>query len=240
MPANFFVTGMPKCGKTTLLRRVIAGLVGRGLRVAGFVSPEERHHGTRTGFKVRGIRSGKVAVLADVNADGPKVSKYHVDIKSFESVAVPSLEDFESCDVVVVDEIGWMELKSRKFADLVDRVLDSDTPLVAALHQELVEKYGPYGEVFELTGNNHEAVYVDLMGKVQAIGKKAVKAAPEKKAAAERKAPQKKEKKAKPVPKRKVETVKKEKPEARKEKPAGKKEAQRKGLVEHLKELIGV
>lgn len=261
MPLNFFVTGMPKSGKTTLLRKIVDELKGRGLKVGGFLSPEERHHGTRTAFRVRDIATGKEGLLAAVDADGPKVSKYHVDVKSFEAIAALSLDGFESCDVIVVDEIGWMELKSRKFASVLDEILDSDTPLIASLHHELVDSYGPYGEVYELTGNNHEAIYAELVNRVHELRKKARKA-PVKEKAAEKKVPQKK----KAAPEKKVPQKKKVAPEKR---PAAKKEAPRKkeerevgkiakkkaaekkapvkkeraptkGWMEHLRELIGV
>ena len=63
MPRNYFITGMPKAGKTALLRRLIKALKAKGLRVGGLISPEERHHGTRTGFYVKDVASGKIARL---------------------------------------------------------------------------------------------------------------------------------------------------------------------------------
>ena len=231
MPLNFFITGMPKCGKTTLLRKLIDDFKSRGLKVGGVISPEERHHGTRSGFYVKDIDSGRIGVLAAVDADGPKVSKYHVDVHSFESVALPALADFESCDVIVLDEIGWMELKSMRFADIIDRLLESDTPLVASLHTGLVDKYGPYGQVYELTDINHEAIYAELLGRVKAIVKKPMKKV-EKKAEKKKAAPLKKEeKKAVPLKKPGKKTAV---PVKLEEKP------KKKGIFNHVKKFIGV
>ena len=175
MPQNYFITGLPKAGKTTLLRSAIEDLKGRGLYVGGFISPEEKRSGKRTGFLVSDIESGKSGVLADLNCDGPKVSKYHVDIKSFEGIALMSLADFEKYDVVIIDEIGWMETKSRKFLDALDKILDSPTPLVASLHEDFVDKFDVYGKVYELSESNREQVYNDLIGEIKAITKKAAK-----------------------------------------------------------------
>jgi len=248
MPLNFFITGMPKSGKTTLLARIAAELKSHGLRVGGFISPEEKTHGTRTGFYVQDIDSGEIGLLADVNANGPRVSKYHVDIKSFEDIALPPLRRLDDYDVIIVDEIGRMELKSQKFSDALDRVLESSTPLIASLHGDFVDRYGQSGEVIFLEDNNREAVFRDLVDKVKAIGRKQKKAKPEKKPAPKKatktpKAAGKKAMAAKPVPKkkavRKAEAVKMaKKPEKKKEKEAEEK-GKEKGVVEHLKDLLG-
>jgi len=245
MAQNFFITGAPKAGKTTLLRKVIAALRKRGLRVCGFISPEEKHHGTRTGFYVEDIVTMKLGRLADVNADGPKVSKYHVDIKAFEGVALPVMKGFGKYDVIIIDEIGRMELKSRKFLDALDRILDSKTPLIASLHQDYIEEYGAIGHVIYLTDTNREAVYNDLLDRVETAmqeEKEAEKA--EVAAALERR---KKEKPSvKKVAAKKAEEKRKAKRGEKQEQP--KKKAERKveppskekrGVFHHMRDLIG-
>jgi nucleoside-triphosphatase len=235
MPQNFFITGLPKAGKTVLLRRLIRALRAQGLTVGGLISPEEKHHGTRTGFYVMDIASGRIGRLADTGSDGPKVSKYHVDVKSFESVAIPAMESYESCDVFVIDEVGPMELKSARFSDLLDGILDSDTPLIASVHTDLAPGYAVNGELILLAENNREAVYDELLESIRTIhkrpaGKKAPAVAAAKKmgkAAAKpapraKKAVAAKEGKAKPAKKkgkaRAVEAPKKAGKEAKAEK----------------------
>jgi nucleoside-triphosphatase len=257
MPQNFFITGLPKAGKTMLLRRLIKALKAQGLKVGGLISPEDKHHGTRTGFYVKDIGTGGIARLADMNSDGPKVSKYHVDVKSFESVAVPAMEGFEGYDVVIIDEIGPMELKSMKFADLLDRILDSDTPLIASLHEDFAARYVVNGDVILLAENNREAVYDELLESVRSIRKKTEKKkaaivsakAPMKPAAKAEKKAAKKPAVAKTVKAKKTEAKaakpkaadKKMEKKAAQMKPGPKKEerkAGKKGLFHHIKELL--
>jgi nucleoside-triphosphatase len=235
MPQNFFITGMPKSGKTTILRRLIDELKGRGLKVGGFISPEEKEHGTRTGFDVEDIETGKTRRLAAVDADGPKVSKYHVDIKSFESIALPAMESVDMYDVFVVDEIGRMELKSKKFVDLLDKIFESPTPVIASLHRDYVERYGVEGEVVILTPTNREAVFLDLVNKTTAayIMKKPKKVKPK---ARRRKV--KPKKKAKPKKRRKKPPRKEKK--AKKKKPEKKPPKKKRGVFGAIRDLIGV
>jgi len=240
MPMNFFITGMPKTGKTTLLTRLVEDLRKKGLKVGGFVSPEEKEHGTREGFYVEDLETGKKALLASIKGNGPKISKYFVDIKSFESVALPSMKKVDSYDVFVLDEIGRMEMKSSKFVDLLDRIFESPTPVIASINQDYVEKYGFSGETLILTRTNREAVYMDLMNKateeyVKKKGRKKPEKKPPKKAAKQKKAKVKKpaKPKAKPKPKRKVKKAKKVKKE-KKPKPA------KKGVLKKIADFLGI
>ncbi|MCI0504181.1 DUF2478 domain-containing protein [Candidatus Micrarchaeota archaeon] len=263
MPQNYFLTGLPKAGKTVLLRRLVSALKAHGLRVGGIISPEEKHHGTRTGFYVKDIGTGRIAVLAAVDGDGPKVSKYHVDIKSFESVAVSAMEGFGGCDVFIIDEIGPMELKSERFAELLDDILDSDTPLIASLHEDLASRYAIKGDVILLAENNREAVYDELLEDIKGIGRKpgkkpakqpakaalkavkktaakAVKKAAKKPAKAKRNKAEKPKKKAKAV-KPKAAGRKAEKKTAQKKQGPKKEERtpqKKKGIIHHIKELL--
>ncbi len=168
MPRNFFITGMPKAGKTTLLRKVIEKLRNKGLNVGGIVSPEEKHHGTRSAFYVEDIKSGKQAKLASVDGSGPKVSKYHVNIRGFERIALPAIERPSRFDVIIIDEIGRMEMKSNKFQDMIDKIFEHHVPVIAALHRDYVDRYAPEGEVFMLTETNRGAVMLELIRKVSA------------------------------------------------------------------------
>jgi nucleoside-triphosphatase len=177
MPQNYFIIGEPKTGKTTLLRELVDELRKNGLRVGGFISPDERHHGTRTAFQVMDVESGKKAQLANVKGDGPKVSKYHVDVRSFESIAVPSLRKAANYDVFVIDEIGVMELKSKRFSRMLDALLDSEIPIIATLHSNYVSRYGPLGETMNLDNANREAVHQRLLRKsVDSLTKEAPRA----------------------------------------------------------------
>ncbi len=244
MPQNYFLTGMPKSGKTSVLWQLVKELRKSGLKVGGFVSPDEKHHGTRTAFHVVDVTTRKKAILADVNGDGPKVSKYHVNIKSFEGVAIPAMKKYKQHDVIVVDEIGRMELKSRKFARTLDEILDSDTPIIASLSRDYVKKFEALGEVLRINNQNHEAVHMRLLKETKATIKKksAKKKEVKKKAAAKKKVKAKKK-----TVKKKAATKKRRRPAKKKtvkkkvEKVAAAKvKKKEKGFFGKVKDLLGI
>lgn len=239
MPQNYFVTGMPKTGKTTIVKRVVKELQGRGLRVGGFLSPEKKQHGTRTGFEVEDIETGKTAMLASVKPPGPKVSKYHVKTRSFEGVALDTMKNIDMYDVYVIDEIGRMEIKSNKFMDLLEKAFSSKTPVIASVSNEYADNYKAYGEIMMLTSTNKEAVYLDLVNKTTEsyVEKKPEKAEtfPAKKIKKPRKKAKRKKAKKRKKPRKKRE---KPKPPMEEEKPK-KPEKEGKGFLESIKDWLG-
>jgi nucleoside-triphosphatase len=92
---------------------------------AGFYTEEIRAGGTRQGFRLATLE-GETAVLAHVSFPGPfRVGKYGVDVAALDSVGVKALRKaLEEKRLVVVDEIGKMELLSTAFRETVAQALE--------------------------------------------------------------------------------------------------------------------
>jgi nucleoside-triphosphatase len=129
------ITGLPGCGKTTLCRKVMQTLKNR-YKIGGILSEEIREAGKRKGFKIIDIKTGKEGVLAHVaQKTGPRVSKYRVNLDDIKDVGVKAIEDAaETCDLVVIDEIGPMELFSEGFIDVVKYVFKGNKNILATIH----------------------------------------------------------------------------------------------------------
>ncbi len=124
--------GRPGIGKTTAARALVRALRARDVEVAGFTTEEIRGGGRRLGFRVESV-SGARAVLAHVELPGPpRVGRYGVDLAAFERVALPSIHS--PARVVVIDELGKMELASDPFRDAVTALLERDLTIVATVH----------------------------------------------------------------------------------------------------------
>ncbi len=159
MAQKIFLTGRPGSGKSTLFQHAVEVLREKGVVVGGIATPEERVEGTRTGFGVVDLASGKQGTLASVTGSGPRVGKYRVDVEGFESVALPALDHaLKECNVVGVDELGKMEFCSKKFGEKIDEIMESGKPVLAVVGKGFADKFKKFGEVIEVTAENRSAL----------------------------------------------------------------------------------
>jgi len=125
------ITGKPAVGKTTLVQTIVARM--QSVNMAGFYTVEIRSKGSRLGFELQGL-DGTRGILAHVDIYSQhKVGKYGVDTKGFEEF----LENLEllspDVELIVIDEIGKMELFSNRFRTLIHDVLNSDKQVLASI-----------------------------------------------------------------------------------------------------------
>jgi nucleoside-triphosphatase len=127
----YLLSGEPGCGKTTLIKEVLAKA---NKSAGGFYTEEIRVQGGRQGFKIVTL-DGKTAVLAHTSVHSPnRVSKYGVDIDNMDKTAIPALKEaIKSKDIVVIDEIGKMELFSPSFKDAVIEALQSKKKVLGTI-----------------------------------------------------------------------------------------------------------
>jgi len=128
---SLLLTGAPGTGKTTIIREAIHAT---NAEPGGFYTQEIREGGARLGFEIVTL-DGSRAVLAHVDVRGPqRVGKYGVDLASLDEVAVPALRQaVHECSIVVVDEIGKMEMMSLAFRGMLLEVLDSGKRLLGTI-----------------------------------------------------------------------------------------------------------
>jgi nucleoside-triphosphatase len=123
MKRAYLLSGEPGCGKTSAIKQVLARA---GKSAGGFYTEEMRESGVRRGFRIVTL-DGRHAVLADTDAGGPhRVGKYGVRVENVDTVAVPAIRAaIRDRDLVVIDEIGKMELFSEGFREAVLAALGS-------------------------------------------------------------------------------------------------------------------
>lgn len=130
MRRRILVTGLPGCGKTTVVRRVAEIL---GDRASGFYTEEVRDAlGRRTGFQVVSL-DGKRGELADKGTGrGPRVGSYRVNVRDFERIALPSMDVGEG-GILLIDEIGKMECHSEGFVRKIRLAFQAGHSLLATI-----------------------------------------------------------------------------------------------------------
>jgi len=118
------VTGPTGCGKTSTVETVVSGLRERGLRVTGFIQPGVWRDGKKVGFEVRDVATGEHTDLAHRSEGRGAVpgTGYQFFRGGFD-LARRALNRWRAGDVVVVDELGPLELRGRGHMPAVRRSL---------------------------------------------------------------------------------------------------------------------
>jgi len=133
MGKTLLLTGHPGIGKTTVIRQVIAQM---GDKAGGFYTEEITGPGGRKGFRLITL-DGKETTIAHVdlrNPKAPRVGRYGVDVSALERVGVTALRRaMQEKRLVIVDEIGTMELYSRAFCDTVMLAVLGPTPVLGTI-----------------------------------------------------------------------------------------------------------
>lgn len=128
---KILITGVPGVGKTTMIQRILARSAAKSM--AGFYTSEIRNRGVRQGFELRAL-NGDRQILARVDIHSRwRVGKYKVDVPGFDHF-LDRLDLISiDADVVVIDEIGKMEILSHKFQRIVRNVLSSDRNVLGTI-----------------------------------------------------------------------------------------------------------
>ena len=163
----FFVTGRPGIGKTTVILNATNELRKRGYLVGGMVTREVKEKGARVGFQILDVSGSRTGWLAHISQPtGPQVGKYRVNLSDLDQVGVKAIQDaLVTAEIVVIDEIGPMELLSSRFKQAVRDVLDSDKAALGVVHyrtrETLIDSIKKRGdvEIIEVSVANRDSLH---------------------------------------------------------------------------------
>ncbi|MHA1239035.1 MAG: nucleoside-triphosphatase [Candidatus Odinarchaeia archaeon] len=158
---NILVTGVPRVGKTTLITSVVDEL---GFDAVGFITKEVCVGGRRVGFEIKTF-SGKTRMLAFKNYRSKyRVGSYGVYLENIDSTVQDLEEEMRGkrFQLIVIDEIGKMELFSERFRNFVVKCLDQGKVLGTIMLRDnsftREIKRREDTKVFYLTENNRNEV----------------------------------------------------------------------------------
>lgn len=177
------ITGSPGSGKTTVFLKTLQLLKTLGCIVGGMATREVRARGSRVGFEIRDLHSGRKGWLAHVNQRyGPRIGKYQVNLEDLNMIGVDAIASaVKDADLVAIDEIGPMELLSKRFREAVKRTIEGTKPMIATFHwkarDRLIEtlRRREDAEIYRVTYENRANLHETIASKAAELLEKATR-----------------------------------------------------------------
>jgi len=150
-----FVTGERHAGKTGLVLELVHQARAKGLQVAGIVSPGLWSEGRRAGFDLLEVDTGRRYVLSR-QIQGLRPVPYMFDAEGVrKGRAALSIDRCRNADLVIVDEVGPLELKGGGWAQVLPGLLSLSRPVHIwvvrrSLTQAVQDTFQVRAQVFEL------------------------------------------------------------------------------------------
>jgi iron complex transport system ATP-binding protein len=128
----YLVTGSVQGGKTTYLSQLSELLKEKNLNISGFLCPGSFEAGERAGFTLQNIKNGKQVALATA-LETPEWTPYKRFWFNPEAFRL-GREWIRECltqlpDVLIIDEVGPMELEGSGWSDILETVGNSSVPV---------------------------------------------------------------------------------------------------------------
>lgn len=168
------ISGAPSTGKTTIITKVTEALKAQDYKTGGMTTKEKRQGEARVGFQIQDLTTKKQGWLAHVNQpNGPRIGKYRVNLNDLDSIGANAIQEaIKTADVIVIDEIGPMELYSQTFKQAVQQAMSSAKPVIATIHYRATDafvrnvKMRPDIELYELTMENRNTLHNFIIEKI--------------------------------------------------------------------------
>jgi len=160
------VSGTVGIGKTTVCKKVSDLARSLGYNIGGIIT----YKAPDNGIIIEDVRTGKRKVLASINDiyTGPRTKRYFFNPKGID-FGIRAIESGTSADVLLVDEIGHLELGGEGFTNVTKLVRAGEAAnCILVIRQELLSTFLSQLEsaplIFETTIGNRDRLPQEIAG----------------------------------------------------------------------------
>lgn len=171
MKKHILLCGEKGVGKSTLIRRL---LEQAQLTVGGFCTKMDENAGEvmrpiyiyPAAVPVKQRRRGKENLVGRCGNFGRQKEIFP---EVFDTLGAAYLQDIHGCQVIVMDELGFMETDACGFRSAVLQTLDGNVPVLAAVKDRMDVEFlrqvcaHPQAEVVHIDPENREELYHALL-----------------------------------------------------------------------------
>lgn len=159
MKRKIFIEGEIKSGKSYVLNSVLNKL---NLKYGGFLTFPFYQNSLRVGFKIKDMLTQEEEICAIHNSDGNLI----IFKESFDDLGIRALDNaLKNSELIVMDELGFMEEVSIKFKNKVKDVLNSDKNVICVIKEkkgEFLNEISSMGRVYKVLDKDKEKI-IDMI-----------------------------------------------------------------------------
>ncbi len=163
MNKNIIIEGEIKSGKSFVLNTILGKL---NLKYGGFITYPFYINEIRIGFKLKDLLTNEEEIVAMHNIDGNLL----IFSNTFEDLGVRALENaYKYTDLIVMDELGFLEDESKKFKNKVIEILNSNKWCFVVIKNrktQFLELITKLGYVYKINNENREEIIEKILSEV--------------------------------------------------------------------------
>jgi nucleoside-triphosphatase THEP1/ADP-ribose pyrophosphatase YjhB (NUDIX family) len=166
----FLLTGKPRAGKSTIIKNLIEE-IGTDI-CGGFYTEEITNSDDRIGFRCVSINGESVEIANVESLSKNRVGRYGINIEKFDEFAMNILQEaLRTKRIIVIDEIGFMQMLSNSFKEIVQEIVSSKKIVLGTIpldsHPEIDKiKYLKEAKIISVNEFNRDKVSEYLVGDI--------------------------------------------------------------------------
>lgn len=132
------ITGLPESGKTFTLLKIIEMLDDENTIIGGMITKPIFKKDKKVGFEIVNWMTKETAQLAEHDPEKATTEDgFLVDKDVLEDLGVKAIDQASNeADIIIIDEVGKLEVESEVFVAAVKNALETDKPLILTLHKK--------------------------------------------------------------------------------------------------------
>ncbi|MBC7194269.1 MAG: hypothetical protein H5U37_01210 [Caldisericia bacterium] len=163
MKRNIFIEGEIKSGKSYILNSILRKL---NINYGGFITYPFYENSLRLGFKIKDILTQEEEICAIHNSDGNLI----IFKNAFDNLGVNALNNaLLNSELIVMDELGFLEEVSKKFKDKVIEVLNREKIVIGVIKEKknsFLNEISKMGKIYKVSFSNKEEIINEIVKEV--------------------------------------------------------------------------
>lgn len=137
------VSGNISEGKTSFIQGLIGKLKSEGIPVAGIYSPKIQHNGVTIGYDIVDIESNERFSFLRLNqgSSGHSIGRFNIEPAAMlwgDKILSPAR--LKDKTIIIIDEIGKLELNGGGWKNSLEKLLKSDNNLIITVRTDYVDR----------------------------------------------------------------------------------------------------